>query len=266
MSSPQLSASIRRAVALTCAVGALVIGLGTAPAHAIVNGTLDRVHTSAGSLVQFDDEGHLRTRCSGFLASPTVFVTAQHCFSVFGIGDAAPAAVSFDAVVTDASVPLWGIARYNTTSGPSSDAHDVGVIELAAPVTDREPMNLPGLDELVTWQKSGQLEPHDPVRLIGSGAIGVVRPRQFTFANELRTKVVEFQTLQPGFMVMQVKDGGACFGDSGGPNIITVNGREVVASITRHLNGNFDCETGLWGYRLDTPAARAFLGRYVDLP
>ena len=55
--------------------------------------------------------------------------------------------------------------------------------------------------------------------------------------------------------MIQVKDGGACFGDSGGPNVITINGREVVASITRHLNGNFDCETGLWAYRLDTPAA-----------
>lgn len=266
MSKLQVSAWLRRIAALTCTVAALVIGLGTATAHAIVNGTLDTVHTSAGSLVQLDGEGHLRTRCSGFLASPTVFVTAQHCLPLFGIGDGAPALVSFDAVVTDASMPLQGTARYNTTSGSSSDAHDVAVIQLTVPVTDRAPMNLPRLDELVTFQKSGQLEPHDPVRLIGSGAISVERPRQFTFANELRTKVVEFQTLQPGFMVMQVKDGGACFGDSGGPNVITINGREVVASITRHLNAHFDCETGLWGYRLDTPAARAFLGQYLALP
>lgn len=127
-------------------------------------------------------------------------------------------------------------------------------------------MNLPALDELVRLQKTGALEPHDPVRLVGYGAIAVERPRQFTFANERRTTVAQFQTLQPGFTVMHQKDGGACYGDSGGPNIVTVNGREVVASITRHLNGGFDCETGLWGYRLDTPAARAFLGRFVDLP
>ena len=257
---------VGRCLGVACTVMALIVGVGSGTSNAIVNGTLDSVHTSAGSLVQFDEDGHLRTRCSGFLASPTVFVTAQHCFYVFAIGDGAPAAVSFDRVVTDASVPLLGTARYNTSSGPSSDAHDVGVIQLSAPVMDRQPMNLPGLDELVSWQKSGYLEPHDPVRLIGSGAIAVERPRQFTFANELRTTVVEFQTLQPGFMVMQAKNGGACFGDSGGPNVVTIHGREVVASITRHLNGNFDCETGIWGYRLDTPAARAFLGRYVDLP
>jgi len=55
-------------------------------------------------------------------------------------------------------------------------------------------------------------------------------------------------------------------GDSGGPNIVTVQGREIVASITRHLNGGFDCETGLWGYRLDTIAARNFIGGFMALP
>ena len=59
---------------------------------------------------------------------------------------------------------------------------------------------------------------------------------------------------------------GACFGDSAGIHIIPIHGREVVASITRHLNGNVDRETGLWGYRLDKPGARAFLSRYIDLP
>jgi hypothetical protein len=258
-------ALIGRFAAVVTTVLALV-GSGAGRAGAIIGGTLETAHPSAGSMVQRDDGGHLVTRCSGFLAAPTIFVTAQHCFYVFGIEDGAPAAVSFDVVVTDATVPLEGTARYNTTTGPSSDAHDVAVIELANPVTDRRPMNLPRLDELVSFQKSGSLEPHDPVRIIGSGAVAVKIPRQFTFANELRSKVVDFQTLQPGFVVLQVKDGGACFGDSGGPNLVTVGGREIVAAITRHLNARFDCATGLWSYRLYTPAARAFLGRYVALP
>lgn len=250
------------ALGVVLAVG----GLGVAPAQAIVNGTLDTQHGSVGSLVQRDSEGNLQARCSGFLAAPTVFVTANHCFLIFGIPDGAVADVTFDHSITNTSVVMHGVARWNTTTGPSSDAHDVGVIELSAPVTDRSPMNLPTLDQLVTYQKSGKLEPHDPVRLVGSGAVAVQRPRQFTFANEVRTTVVEFQALQPGFVVMQQKTGGGCFGDSGGPNIITVDGREMVASITRHLNGGFDCETGLWGYRLDTTLARTFLSQFMTLP
>jgi hypothetical protein len=261
---------MKRPTALASAAAIVGAGLAltTSPAAAIVNGTLDTSHRSAGALVQVDGDGHLQARCSGILASPTVFVTAQHCFPIFGIPDGSAAMVSFDPVITDASPTLSGVAHHNTAVGsvPSSDAHDVGVIVLSAPVTDRTPMNLPRLDELVTFQKSGQLEAHDPIRLVGYGAVTVERPRVFTFTNERRTKLLEFQSLQPGFMVLQQKDGGACYGDSGGPNIVTVNGREVVGAITRHLNAGFDCETTLWSYRLDTPAARAFLGQFMTLP
>ena len=261
---------MKRPTALVTTGAMLCAGLAltVSPAEAIVNGTLDTSHTSAGALVQVDALGHLQGRCSGFLASPTVFVTAQHCFPIFGIPDGSVTMVSFDPVITDASPTLAGIAHHNTAVGvgPSNDAHDVGVVQLAAPVTDRSPMNLPRLDELVAFQKGGQLEAHDPIRIVGYGAINVVRPLIFTFTNERRTSRLDFQTLQPGFMVLQQKDGGACYGDSGGPNIVTVNGREVVGAITRHLNAGFDCETTLWSYRLDTPAARAFLGQFMLLP
>jgi len=278
MTSPQKAArsafgtamhgsALARMLRLMVVVALVAVGgLGVAPAIAIVNGTVDSQHASVGSLVQWDSEGHLQARCSGFLATPRVFITANHCFPIFGIPDGAVADVTFDHSISDTSVVVHGVARLNTTPGVSSDARDVGVIELTEPLMDLSPMNLPTLDQLVSFQKSGQLEPHDPVLLIGSGAIAVERPRQFTFANEVRATVVEFQTLQPGFMVMQQKNGGACFGDSGGPNIITVDGREIVGSITRHLNAGFDCETGLWSYRLDTPAARTFLGQFMTLP
>jgi hypothetical protein len=261
---------MKRPTALVTAAATFGAGLAltASPAVAIVNGTLDTSHRSAGALVQVDADGHLQARCSGFLASPTVFVTAQHCFVIFGIPDGSAAMVSFDPAITDSSATLSGVAHHNTAVGsvPSSDAHDVGVVVLSAPVTDRSPMNLPKLDELVTFQKAGQLEAHDPVRLVGYGAVNVVRPRIFTFTNQRRTTLAEFQTLQPGFMVVQQKDGGACYGDSGGPNIVTVDGREVVGAITRHLNAGFDCETTLWSYRLDTPAARGFLGQFMTLP
>ncbi len=268
MNSRRSTSLLVSVLAAATLLGSAAVSVGTAPADAIVNGSLDNTHTSSGALVQFDDDGHLQARCSGFLASPTVFVTAQHCFPIFGVADGSTTMVTFDTVVDDSSAVLSGVAQYNTAAGavPRSDAHDVGVVILSEPVTDRAPMNLPALDELVTLQKTGQLEPQDPVRLVGYGAVAVVKPREFTFANERRTASVEFQTLQPGFMVMKQRSGGACYGDSGGPNIVTVNGREVVGSITRHLNANFDCETGLWGYRLDTPAARAFLGQFLTLP
>ena len=101
------------ALGVVLAVG----GVGVAPAQAIVNGTLDTQHRSVGSLVQRDSEGNLQARCSGFLAAPTVFVTANHCFSIFGIPDGAVADVTFDRSITDTSIVVHGVARWNTTTG-----------------------------------------------------------------------------------------------------------------------------------------------------
>jgi hypothetical protein len=55
-------------------------------------------------------------------------------------------------------------------------------------------------------------------------------------------------------------------GDSGSPSILL--GTDLVTGITAaewSLAGG-ECESAPWEQRLDTPAARAFLARYVTLP
>ena len=58
--------------------------------------------------------------------------------------------------------------------------------------------------------------------------------------------------------------GGACYGDSGGPNVIAIGGQLVLAATT--LTGDTPCYATNVASRTDTPAARAFLAPYVDLP
>ena len=61
-------------------------------------------------------------------------------------------------------------------------------------------------------------------------------------------------------------DGGTCYGDSGGPNVLGAGDSEtdIVAAIT--ITGDFMCRATNVDYRLDTPSARAFLAQYVALP
>lgn len=61
-------------------------------------------------------------------------------------------------------------------------------------------------------------------------------------------------------------NGGTCYGDSGGPHFIHLDGQEtdIVVSIT--VTGDAPCKASDKTYRMDTASARNFLGNYVVLP
>ena len=56
--------------------------------------------------------------------------------------------------------------------------------------------------------------------------------------------------------------GGTCFGDSGSPQFIA--GTRQILSVT--FFGDPLCRATESNTRIDTPAARAFLGQYLNLP
>jgi hypothetical protein len=59
-------------------------------------------------------------------------------------------------------------------------------------------------------------------------------------------------------------DGGTCFGDSGGPNFLTVRGVRTLVGIT--ITGDSVCRATNVTYRTDSAPARAFLSSFVVLP
>jgi hypothetical protein len=58
--------------------------------------------------------------------------------------------------------------------------------------------------------------------------------------------------------------GGACYGDSGGPNFVTLDGKRVLAATT--ITGDIPCYATNVVYRTDSDSARNFLERFVALP
>ncbi len=67
-------------------------------------------------------------------------------------------------------------------------------------------------------------------------------------------------------MNLSTGNGGTCYGDSGGPHFIHLNGQEtdMVAAIT--VTGDAPCKATDVTYRMDTDSARSFLADYVTLP
>jgi hypothetical protein len=80
--------------------------------------------------------------------------------------------------------------------------------------------------------------------------------------------VVDFNALNKSWIRLAMIEarnlGGACYGDSGGPNFVEIDGASVLAGIT--ITGDVPCYATNVAYRLDTQAARTFLAPFVALP
>jgi len=62
------------------------------------------------------------------------------------------------------------------------------------------------------------------------------------------------------------RDGGTCYGDSGGPNFLGAGAGETNIVADTAMTGDSMCRATNVDYRMDTASARAFLGHYVTLP
>lgn len=266
---------------------ALMVAI-TPTASAITFGFVDENNTfsNVGAfIVQSPSGGQIFPICSGTLISPTVFLTAAHCTEFF-IVDLAPrgfsAFVSFDNPIPFGSltdlkktklIPAVEIITNPNFNQAQSDSGDIGVLILPVRSTKGiTPATLPtlGLLDQLAAQNGLQDAVFTAVgyglqeRVVGGGVPFFQDtnpiPRMFAFSS--------FSALSPGYIRLSQNpstgDGGTCFGDSGGPNFIDVNGARILAATT--VTGDAVCRSTNVDYRLDTPLAREFLGQFVTLP
>jgi hypothetical protein len=182
--------------------------------------------------------------------SPTVFVTAAHCTADLA---SARVWVSFDPrYVAGSSSLLTGTAHTDPQWGlVKGDSHDLAVVVLDSPVSGVTPLALPKAGALEAAGVSSQ-----PFTNVGYG----YADRSFTFDGYRRWSTSSFTNVKPSELRLTEKNGGVCFGDSGGPRLLG----NVVVAVTS--TGNKNCTGQGISYRLDTPAARAFLSAFVTLP
>ena len=221
-----------------------------APSAAVLDGTPDTAHPYVGILVT-EIDGDTVPVCSGFLVSPTVFVTAGHC--VEDLGGVLPAFVSFDQAFTPGSELHAGTAVPNPrfgSAGPNS--HDVALVLLDEPVTDRGFAELPSSNLLQSVPRSSALT------VVGYGANarhgGRLEFRLVRSFAEARLVKTEKKTAHLRMST------GICFGDSGGPALL---GTSHVAVAVNSFVSNRQCAGNSYAYRLDTAEAMAFLAPYL---
>jgi hypothetical protein len=235
-------------------------------------------------IVQSPTTGQIFPICSGTLIAADVFLTAGHCTLFF---EADLALRGFTAFVSfDKSIPFGALTANKTrlvdvtqvVTNPAynqaqSDSGDIGVLLVDARQTRGiGPAPLPEaglLDRLVAEKALGGV----PItnagygvqnRVVGGGVpffqdVNPI-PRMFSFST--------FNALNGHYLRLSQNpatgDGGACFGDSGGPQFLDVGGERTIISIT--ITGDAVCRATNVAYRLDTTSARNFLAPYVSLP
>ena len=67
-------------------------------------------------------------------------------------------------------------------------------------------------------------------------------------------------------MNLSTGNGGTCYGDSGGPHFIHLNGEETDIVVAVTVTGDANCLATDKDYRTDTPQAREFCPQFVTLP
>ena len=252
-------------------------------ASAITYGFVDSNNTFSNTgafIIKSPTTGQIFPICSGTMITPNVFLTASHC-TIFYTQDLAPE--GFVAYVSlDQSIPFGDLTSNKTTllavknvvTNPNynqsqSDSGDIGVLILEKNVRGITPAVLPScglLDQLAAKNglKSAKFTNAGyglQNRVVGGGVpffqdINPV-PRMFSFSS--------FNSLNGGYLRLSQNastgNGGTCFGDSGGPNFMTVNGQTLIVSIT--ITGDSVCRSTNVDYRLDTVSAQGFLA-YVN--
>jgi len=219
-------------------------------------------HPNVGALVG-TYSGGLYPYCSGTLISPTVFLTAAHC----NIGSSR-VSVTFTSTFSGTVKQLSGTFHANPLyTWKQNDPHDIAVVILDKPVTGITPAGLPTAGQL---ESSDQSSEFTAVGYGGDEVINQPGGPVIPYYDERQYATSFFNSLNQGYLRLSQNPangaGGTCYGDSGGPNFIGAGASETSVVGATTITGDALCKATNVTYRLDTAAARSFLGAFVALP
>jgi hypothetical protein len=223
-------------IVFVCAIAALT---AATTALAVTGSTPDGdAHAYVGALVV---DGTVQ--CSGVLIAPTVFATAGHCGAA-----GTRVSVSFDSKLEG----RWSLLA-GTLVVDAAKKSDLAVVVLDAPAPVA-PASLPRAGSAESLAKGASLTS------VGFGYSSWAADGSFVYDGLRRSAASPVLRVAKSTLVISTRTAGPCLGDSGGPQLVG----DTVLSVTSA--GSKDCSGQAEGYRLDTEAARAFLGGFVALP
>jgi secreted trypsin-like serine protease len=244
---------------LLLVLGVLVALLVAAlPAQAVVGGEPD---SGAHPYVAAISNGS--SICSGTAISPTVLVTAAHCF----VFPTQAVRVIFDESFRSPTRTLHPGTWYaHPGFCPTCDPDRKDALPDVAVVVLDQPVELPRYAQLPAVGLTESLPKRTAVEIVGYGTQDVERVkgdpvpapasglRMRGTADLLHTSRAIGDDLLKVSAWLSRGRSASCFGDSGGPILLG----DTILGVTSFAHNDF-CRVATWAYRLDTPAAQAFV-------